>query len=299
MASILRSRRKLRASERGIVRSVRGGALALVVAGCSPAVGPPSPVEPTLEVPRIDGGSVAPASGGVRFGRVPAVVGTRWKVLVTAKSASADPQGGMQLSEYVSAYDVEVLATDGPAPSRVRVAFERNVQRYQGADKPTAIDGKTYDIDARTSHDSSGRWTVRDGSGAAASEEEAERVRDVFPDLGTRTQVDQILPDTGMAIGDARNELAGAILRVIHPRAWTLNEGTAVLARTDGDDAVFAVVIDGTGSNGLRIVVKGEARVRLRDARLVQLVLDGTYDHATGSASDPGTFSLRRTVSDF
>lgn len=237
------------------------------------------------------------ASGGVRFGRVPATVGSRWKVLVSARSTAADPQGGMQLSEYVSAYDVEILAIDGPAPSRVRVAFERNVQRYQGADKPTAVDGKTYDVDARASHD--GRWTVRDGSGGAASEEEAERVRDVLPDLGTRTQVDQILPDVAMAIGEARNELAGAILRVIHPRAWTLNEGTAVLVRTDADDAVFAVVIDATGSNGLRMTVKGEARVRLRDARLVQIVLDGSYDHAAGNASDPGTFSLRRTVSDF
>jgi hypothetical protein len=139
---------------------------------------------------------------------------------------------------------------------------------------------------------------VRDASGATPSAEESERVLDVLPDIGTRTQVDQVLPDAAMAIGEARHELAGAVLRVIHPRAWTLNEGTAVLARTDGEDAVFTLGIDATGSNGLRMVVKGEAKVRLRDAHLTQIALDGSYDLAKGSASDPGTFSLRRTVTD-
>ena len=274
----------------------------LTLAACSPAAGPAPIVEPALEIPRLprlthgDGGSAAPA-GGVRFGRVPPAVGARWKVQVAAKSASADPQGGMQLSEYASSYIVEVLGTNGPAPSRVRLSFERNVQRYQGIDKPTAIDGKTYVLDASVSQDGSGRWAVRDASGGQASEEEAERVRDVFPDLGTRTQIDQILPDAAMAIGESRDDLAGAILRVIHPRAWTLNDGSAVLARTEAEDAVFAITIDATGSNGLRMVVKGEARVRLRDARLVQISADGSYDHVKGGP-DPGTFSLRRTVSD-
>ncbi len=269
----------------------------MTVVACSPAAGSAPVVEPALEVPRLDGGSATPSGGGLRFGRVPPAVGARWKVQVTAKSVSADPQGGMQLSEYASSYLVEVLGTNGPAPSRVRLSFERNVQRYQGVDKPTAIDGRTYVLDADTPPDGSGRWAVRDAAGGQASEEEAERVRDVFPDLGTRTQVDQILPDAAMALGESRDDLAGAILRVIHPRAWTLNHGSAVLARTEADDAVFAITIDATGSNGLRMVVNGEARVRIRDARLVHVSLDGSYDQTKGG-SDPGTFSLRRTVSD-
>ena len=210
----------------GVVRSVRWAswlALGLALSACSPAASSPPVVEPALDVPRLDGGSVSPSTGGIRFGRVPPVVGARWGVSVEARSALADPQGGTQVSEYISSYTVEVLATNGPAPSRVRLAFDKNVQRYQGIDKATAVEGKSYVVVDAPPH-------VRDDAGGAASEDEAQRVLDMFPDLGTRTQIDQVLPDAAMEIGDSRNELAGAVLRVIHPRAWTLNAGTAVLA---------------------------------------------------------------------
>jgi hypothetical protein len=121
-------------------------------------------------------------------------------------------------------------------------------------------------------------------------------VLDVLPDLGTRTQIDQVLPDSAMAIGEERHELAGAILRVIHPRAWTLTRGTAVLSRAETEEAVFTITLDATSQSGLRVNVKGEARVRLRDARLTSLELEGTYDSPSSPA--PGTFSLHRTVRD-
>jgi hypothetical protein len=269
----------------------------LLSSACSPSQrGPSTPAfdESTLVVPRLDGGgSMEPngSNGGVRFGRVPPRVGSRWSVNVQARSTTGDPQGGVQVSEYVSSYTVEILGANGPAPSRVRLVFEKNVQRYQGVDKATVVDGKTYVVDATPPH-------VRDDAGAPALEEERERVLDMFPDLGTRPQIDQVLPDGAMALGDERNELAGAILRVIHPRAWSLEKGSAVLARTDGDDAVFTIALDATGTNGLRIDVKGEARIRLRDARLGMIALEGTYEQAKGRASDPGTFVLRRTVRD-
>lgn len=280
--------------EKGVVRSISLAALALAVSACSPAATAPPPVEPTLDVPSLHTRASEPPGGGIRFGRVAPVVGARLRVAVQARSAASDPQGGAQLSEYISVYTVEILGTNGPAPSRVRLAFEKNVQRYQGVDRATVIDGKTYIIDADAPH-------VRDASGGAAAEEEAQRVLDVVPDLGTRTQIDQVLPESAMAIGDERHELAGAILRVIHPRAWSLVKGTAVLSRTETEEAVFAIALDATSESGLHMDVKGEARVRLRDARLTSIVLDGTYhhgEHANGSSSDPGMFSLRRTVSD-
>ena len=283
---------------RGIVRSVRADVLVLAIAACSPAANPAPVASPELDVPRLDGGVAEPVIEGVRFGRMKPSVGARWQVRVSATSATADPQGGMQTSEYVSVFTVEVLGTNGPAPSQVRLDFEKNVHRYQGVDTPTVIDGKAYILDTNVAPDGPGRSPVRTESGAAPSAEEIERVLDVFPDIGTRTQIDQVLPDAAMKIGEARDELARAILRVIHPRAWTLNAGSAVLARTEGDDAVFAVSIDATGSNGLRMAVKGETNVRLRDARLMRIALDGTYDLATPGRSDPGTFSLRRTVTD-
>lgn len=268
--------------------------MAALATACTPAASPPPVVEPSLDVPRLDGGAAeSPASGvGVRFGRLAPRVGARWAVSVEAKSTATDPQGGEQRSEYVSAYNVEILETNGPAPSRVRLAFERNVQRYQGVDKATPIDGKTYVVDATAPH-------VRDATGGgAAAEDETQRVLDTFPDLGTRTQIDQVLPDSAMAIGDERHELAAAILRVIHPRAWSLNKGTAVLAKAEAEEAVFTIAIDATSQTGLRMDVKGEARVRLRDARLTTITVAGTYDHAKGSAEEPGSFALRRVVRD-
>lgn len=284
----------------GIVRSVRSAGVSLLalatllapaLPACAPAASPAPVAEPTLDVPRIGSAGVEPVSQGIRFGRSAPAVGARWSVMVDARSAAPDPQGGTQLSAYLSSYSVEVLAIHGPAPSRVRLRFDKNLHRYQGIDTATSIDGKTYVFDAVPPY-------VRDGAGSPVPEDEVERVLDIFPDLGTRTQVDQVLPDAAMEIGEARDELAGAILSVIHPRAWTLDAGSAVLARAEGGDAVFAVAIDATGKSGLRMRVKGEARVRLRDARLTLIAVDGTYAPGGGGASETGTFSLRRTVRD-
>ena len=46
-----------------------------------------------------------------------------------------------------------------------------------------------------------------------------------------------------------------------------------VAARTEGEDAVFDVTLDANGTSGVHMEVKGEARVRLRDAKLASLSL--------------------------
>ncbi len=261
----------------------------LVLAGCQGSTARPAP-PPTLDIPRLDRSDRAgeAAGAGVRFGRVPPAVGDRWRVEVEAKSAAAE---GGQLYDYTSTFDVEVLAIDGPAPSRVRLSFVDNTyhSRHVDIDLPTAVHGKTYVIDTTSPH-------VRDASGAPASAEEEEKVLDVFPELGTRTQIDQVLPDKPMAVGDERPELAAAITRIIHPRNYALNEGTATLASIEGDDAIFSVRVDATGRNGLRIDVKGSARVRLRDARLTSFDLAGPYTARDGALG--GTITIRRIVRD-
>lgn len=288
----------------GIVRSLTKGIRSVpffVFFACSPTASRPPVVEPVLDVPRLAGGNTqSPSSGsGVRFGRSPITVGSKWAVATDARSVitMTDPLGAqVQVSEYVSRYTVEVLDVEGPAPTRVRLSFQQNVQRYQSIDKPTVIDGKTYVIDRAPPH-------VRDEAGARASEDEEQRVLDVFPDLGTRTQIDQVLPESAMEIGQERHELADAILRVIHPRAWTMTKGkgTASLARTEGQglesgSAVFEVSLDADGQNGVHMEVKGDAHVRLRDAKLVSLSLAGAY--RLGTEREVGTFTLKRTVVD-
>jgi hypothetical protein len=266
-----------------------GAVLGALVCACSPAAAPPV-VEVPLDVPRLDGGAPASATAGIRFGREPFRVGTRWSTSIRAESVTQDTTGGEQASAYVSEYSVEVLAVDGGAPSQVHVRFERNQNEYQGVPRGTSIDGKIYLVDAAGP-------SVRDPSGSAVSSDEVTRVLDVFPDLGTRMRVDEVLPDDPMKIGDRRDDLAGAILRVLHPRAWKLVSGHAALARVEGAMAVFAVDLDATSTSRLRMKVEGEAQVRLRDAWLMNLDLRGSYAHE-GSADVPGSFSVQRRVRD-
>lgn len=229
---------------------------------------------------------------GIVFGHPPATVGAAWKVEVSAVSRSADAASGEQLSTYESDVRVDVLAVDGPAPSRVRLRFERNVHTYQEKATPTVIHGKTYVVDAKPPH-------VRDLNDAPVSEEESQRVLDVFPDLGTRARIDEVMPDDPMKVGDRHDELAAAVLRVLHPRAWSMNRGTATLARAEDGHGVFSIVLDASSTSGLRMQVSGEVRVRLRDARLSEVSLDGSYrDPKAPADAEPSTFRVRRSVRD-
>lgn len=274
------------------------GLLALVLTALScrpPARTPTVAGAPDLVIPRLDpdAGTQDREADGVRFGHPAALVGATWSVQVRATSRSTDDPrdpSAEQLSEYASDFRVEVLAVAGPAPSRVRLTFARNVHSFQGAPTPSVIHGRAYFVDARVPH-------VRDASDAEASPLETERVLDVFPDLGTRTRIDQVLPDDAMRVGERHDDLAGAILRVIHPRAWTLRAGAALLARAEGDHAVFTLSIDAAADNGLHMELSGEARVRLADARLSELSLSGRYERqSSGPAEPPGTFEMNRTV---
>jgi hypothetical protein len=202
---------------------------------------------------------------------------------VRTQSRGAD--GDEQFSEYQSDFHVEVLAVDGPAPSRMAVHVDRNVTVFRGSPTPTPIDGKDYVVAVESPQ-------VRDAAGNEAPPSETERVLAWFPDLGTRTRLDETLPDAPMRIGERRDDLATAILRIVHPTAWKLDAGRATLVRANAEVAEFDVSLDATSETGIVMHVTGPARVRLRDSKLAELELRGTYD-AAGSG---GTFELRRVV---
>ena len=70
----------------------------------------------------------------------------------------------------------------------------------------------------------------------------------------------------------------------------------SALGEIEGGDAVFAIVIVATSkASGVHMDVKGEARIRTRDSRLVGLALDGAYDHDDATK---GSFVLRRVIRD-
>ena len=269
------------------------------VSSCSPAANTREGAPVTLVVPPLvdvaDGGAVA-RPDDVRFGRVSPGVGTHWSVEVDARSeleviASSRGSGGgseLQVSEYLSQFRVDVLAMDAQAPTKLRVEFGKNLQRYQGSDLPSVVAGRAYVVDDHPPY-------VRADNGAPVTPEEIQRVLDVVPDLGARPGVEQALPGSPMTIGQPRPEIATAILRLVHPRAWTLERGSAVLARADSDEAVFHVTIEATSPSNLRMHVAGDAHVRRRDAWLSAVELDGTFQSAEAGAQ-PGTFRYRRVV---
>lgn len=245
-----------------------------------------APVEAALTVPPMTEAGAGTVRDGVRFGRTPPAAGTRWAVSTRAESGTED---GDQGARYESDYTVEVLAVEGRAPSRARVHFERNVNVFREAERPTTVHGNTYVVESVAPF-------VRDASGNAASENETERVLDVFPDLGTRSRVDEVLPEDAMTVGESRDDLAPALLRVVHPRLWKLVTGKATLARVERGDAVFAVAWKAESSaSGILMDVKGEARIRVRDSRLVGLDVAGSYGQ---SEATKGTFTLRRVSRD-
>ena len=240
----------------------------------------------TLEVPHLDaGGIVASASEGVRFGRENAKVGARSHQHVLAKSVWDE-----QTASYESEFVLEVLAVDGPAPSRVKIEFRKNESFDNVSHQATSVDGHAYIVDVHAPH------VVLAGTSAAPSEDEVQRVTDVVPDLGTRTQIDQVLPDDAMRIGEHRDDLTHAIARILHPRIWSVDKGSAILSRTDHGEAVFQIAMDARSSaTGMKIAVRGEARVRLRDARLEGFTLKGDFTRANG---EKGEFSVERRVRD-
>ena len=277
-----------------MITMFRVGALVLVVGqACREPSAPVATTAPVLDVPPMEAG-VDPSAGtrnGVSFGHPVSRTGRVWRVVVQAQSLSHDPSGDPQVSTYDSSFAVEVVAVDGPAPSRVRLRFLENAESYQGNRKRTILDGKEYFVDARAPH-------VRDPSNVAAPEAEAQRVLDVFPDLGTRTRIDQIVPIEPMQLGDRRDELAAALLRIVHPRAWTLHAGTASLARVEDGTGVFKVSLDASSESGLFMRLAGEARIALVDAELVEMSLEGDYEtkRDAGPPEPPGTILYRRKV---
>lgn len=271
-------------------------AAALLLAACgsgSSSTSTPASPAPQLEVPKL--AATAPPAptydtpGSARFGRELPRVGDKTHTLVVAKSTFVDPTNGPESESYDSDFEEEVLAVNGPAPTRVKVTFKTNEIFDNITSKPTVLAGKSYWVDAV------GARVVDAATQAPVSADETTRVLDIVPDLGTRTTIDQVLPDHPLHWGESRDDLAGAILRILHPRFWTLTKGTASLVQVDkAGFADFRIAIAAVSSNsGMTIDLDGTCRIRAQDSKLAQFVLRGTYMRPNG---EKGTLEASRIV---
>lgn len=257
--------------------------------GCPHAAEQP-PAEVALEVPRVDGGAAAAPiepddANTARFGREPAKVGTRTRQHVLARSQWSDEE-----SSYASEFVIEVLAVEGPVPSRVQIEFKKNERFDNVGHQATPVDGKTYRVDVHAPN------VVDAATGQPPTPDEIERVTDVLPDFGTRSQIDQVLPEGAMHVGESRDDIARVIARILHPRIWSAESAHATLARVERGEAVFTIELAATSSlTRMRMVVGGEARVRLRDAQLLGFELKGMFERTNG---ERGKFDVTRVVRD-
>ncbi|MCA9591004.1 MAG: hypothetical protein KC657_37155 [Myxococcales bacterium] len=260
---------------------------ALPLLACEPAALPAPRASEPVVIPTV----TAPASSEQKFGARVFRVGERWSVRTLAEGLADDGGGATQSSEYEALLHVTVLSVvgggaTGAAPSRLELHFEKSTRAYQHVPKPTDLHGKTYVVDATSE-------VVRDTSGAEVGEVERELVRDAYPDVGTSSRVEQALPDGTLTPGSDAPGLAEAVLRSLHPRAWTFNRGRATFKEIDGGEAVFEISLDTTSARGLHLDVSGEARFRLADRQQTRLVLRGSYEK-TEPPEVQGQFSIER-----
>lgn len=264
----------------------------LLVCACEPPPVAPEPaaprVVPVVEAPRV----TAPA----RFGEARSRVGDRWTVRTRATSRThiGDSGVGPQLTEYVSALEVRVLAVAGggevgPAPTKLALYFLQNERTQQGALAPTALHGRRYVLDAAVDG-------VRDEQGAEVSADERDQVLDVFPDVGTSARLEQALPGGDLVAGQVAPGLPEAALRSLHPRAWSFEAGRATVARVDGADAELEVTLSGRSQRGLHVTLSGVVRARLSDRRLVRLRLRGPFEGRDAMGESRGEIVIERDV---
>jgi hypothetical protein len=268
-------------------RSLVAPLVALSLLACEPAALPAPHVSEPVAIPTVS----APPTAERKFGARTFRVGERWSVRTWAEGLADDGGGATQSSRYDALLHVTVLSVvgggaSGAAPARLEVRFEKSLRAYQHEPKPTDLHGKTYVLDASTE-------TVRDASGAEASANESELVRDAYPDVGTSSRIEQALPDGLLTPGMDAPGLAEAVLRSLHPRAWTFNHGRATFKEVDGEEAVFAIALDTTSARGLHLDVSGEARFRVADRQQTRLVLRGSYEK-TEPPEVQGQFSIER-----
>lgn len=240
-------------------------------AGAQPALRREDALDiPTLAAPAS---SRAPEDAGpsVTIRRRPARAGDRWRVTVKADSREQTSWGFEEHATYDTAYDVEVLAIEGAAPSRLRVHYDHNVRTSRGQETRTPVDGQTYLVEAAQ------KLRVVDGGELATRPDEAQLVSDMFPDLGAPGSVESSLREGALRVGDRQDGLARAVARLVHPRAVTLESGSATVARLEGDRLELALDMVLVWQMGSRAALKGKALVR-SDGLLLRVALEGAFE---------------------
>ncbi len=164
----------------------------------------------TASVNPVDSATKEANDVEIRFTKVPNSVGTMWDMQVeeTVELKITVPIAQTQSQTTQTSETLEVLATEGPAVTRMKVAYNHQssiITKFPAApvENPTPVNGKTYVVEFR-----GGVVVILDDHRTAAPADEDQYVRAEWGLLGRPDPVFAALPDLPLKRGQSVNGIA-------------------------------------------------------------------------------------------
>jgi hypothetical protein len=287
------------------------GALALACSGAPapPAVGPAGASSGSASASSSAGAASASASVGVResvrFGRGEIVVGARQRfesdeliTVVRGPKGAAAPT--IVEGERVRATE-EVLATNGPLATKVRVSFETWGRVSDDGESARLQQGKTYVVERLPG--AGGLVKVASASGGVVPADEAEPIAKRYDRIGEPIELGLVLPDRALFVGDRIAELEAAIPGRLFSNDDPMRPSDVVVKlvglEEGGSVAIFEISMKlggkQSGDTAVESKLAGKLRLRVADARELEIVLEGPVQTRPkgGAVSFSGRLRLR------
>lgn len=237
--------------------------------------------------------ATAPADGIVFKKKAPAVgtkvseskIKTMSLTVTVAGAKASDPGVKVKFNEREGVEKtVEVLAVSGISVTKVKVAYKEStkVESKDGAEKTikSPVIGKTYIVEAKN-----GAVSVLTEQGAPVPAEEAKEVQDDFKNLGKQDDMQSVLPETPLRVGDQVDAIAEGLRTKLSSgddgkTKTTVEKSSAKLIKINDKGGtktgVFKieldVVIDKSGMV-IRMKMEGEVELRAEDGFPVAMML--------------------------
>ncbi len=214
------------------------------------------------------------------------------------------PQQGLGGTLEKTHRKLEIIATDGKAITRLKVAYLEHsltATRLDGSklEQDAPVQGKTYVIEGDAQ---SGITSIRDEHGAVAPPAEDQLVRAEWTSLGHPDPLLAAVPDATMKRGEESPAFTDIVKRMLVATSTPqFEDASSVLTDivTEGNEVVGVFQFRANQTNaqsGLSIAIgwSGTFAVRASDSRVIRCDLAGPQK-ATGRIEGTGTAQLKMT----
>ena len=294
--------------------AIAGGAVGLTIYLTKKNANPPTRTRTSASATANDSASPIDSAAkeanpdAIKFTKVPYSVGTVWDMQVeeTVELKITVPIAQTQSQTTQTSETLEVLATEGPAVTRLKVVYNHQsviVTKYPAApvEKPTPVNGKTYVVEL-----AGGVVVILDDHRVAAPADEDQYVRAEWGLLGRPDPLLAALPDLPVKRGQSVNGIAemltqqdaGAEVVSYDDKHASLKD---IVSESGQQVGIFAFGYKTHLSRGAQKVdgdVTGTLAVRASDAHELRYEFGGPQwwtkqIEATGTAHTKYTFTYR------